>query len=147
MRNIISFACAVAVSATVALPVLAYDHDHDHDHDHYNNGHHNGWNNRYNRYNKYNRYKKWNRHQQHVAQRVAHDWNWEKNQYYTNWNRVNVAKQRELDAQLRAQWLAYHHNNWNGAYSWSNYRDPNFINYLHTSNPSLLTQIRTIIGF
>lgn len=135
MRNLISMSCAVLIAATVVMPAMAKDwNDRD-----YHRG--SNWNNSYNRNNN------WNRRHRHAARRVAHDWNWERGQYYNNWNRVSLAQQRRYDAQMRQQWLAYKHNNWNGAYTWSNYRDPGFINYLHTSNPGLLTQLRTVIGF
>ena len=51
-----------------------------------------------------------------------------------------------MDADMRAHWNAYHHNNWNGDYTWNNYNDPGFLNYLHNNNPSLFTRIGTYIG-
>jgi hypothetical protein len=76
-----------------------------------------------------------------------HNWNWERNQYRHHWHKLNQDHQKELDAEMRAQWLAYHHNRWHGSYTWNNYRDPRFLDYLHRTNPSLLTRLRTTIGF
>jgi hypothetical protein len=78
---------------------------------------------------------------------TSHNWNWERNQYRHHWNKVSREHQRELDADLRQQWLAYHHNRWHGNTSWSSYQDPRFLDYLHTSNPTLLTRLRTYVGF
>jgi hypothetical protein len=75
------------------------------------------------------------------------NWNQQRSLYRNNWRKINATQQRALDAQMRAQWRAYHHNRWNGNYSWSNYSDPAFLDYLHTSNPSLLTQIGSFLGF
>lgn len=75
------------------------------------------------------------------------DWNGQRTLYRNNWNRISMQRQRELDAQMRAQWLAYHHNNWNGNYNWNTYNDPLFLDYLHNSNPGLLTTLRNALGF
>jgi hypothetical protein len=75
------------------------------------------------------------------------NWDQEREMYRQRWRGVSRAQQQQYDAQLRAQWLAYHHNNYNGSYSWDTYSDPRFLDYLHNSNPSLLTQLRSVIGF
>lgn len=133
--KILSAACAIiAVGATMVTPAIARDHDHDYDH-----GHH---------YGHYKNYRK----AQHRAARNAYraqvyDWNTERGLYNRHWNRISAANRRALDAQMRAQWLAYHNNNWNGAYNWNNYNDPAFMDYLHNRNPGLLTNLRTYLGF
>lgn len=76
----------------------------------------------------------------------GNDWNSNRTLYRNNWNRISVDRQRELDEQMRAQWMAYHHNNWNGQYNWNMYNDPRFLDYLHTSNPGLLGTLRNYIG-
>lgn len=76
-----------------------------------------------------------------------YNWNQERNFYRQRWNRINASQRSRYDAQMRAQWLAYHNNNWNGSYNWNNYNDPGFLDYLHTRSPGLLTNIRSILGF
>jgi hypothetical protein len=48
---------------------------------------------------------------------------------------------------MRQQWLQYHNNNWKGNYSWDQYSDPQFLDYVHTRNPSMLMSIRNSLGF
>ncbi|HEY9714926.1 MAG TPA: hypothetical protein V6C72_15770 [Chroococcales cyanobacterium] len=90
-----------------------------------------------------------------LADHHHHDWNhidqnaaWEEQRdvYRHNWKRLRKEHQRELDAEMRAQWLAYHHNQWNGGYGWSQYNNPGFLDYLHTSNPGLLTRMSSYLG-
>ncbi len=140
----------VALSAFSAAPSFA-DHHH-HDNDHYKNWDHRDINQRVNdnrydyRYN--NHYDNHNdRHYRHQQAMWNNDWNGQRTLYRNNWNRISRERQRELDAQMRAQWLAYHHNNWNGSYNWNTYNDPLFLDYLHTSNPGLLTTLRNYLGF
>jgi|GEM_PF-350136 hypothetical protein len=86
------------------------------------------------------------------------NWNWdrhnwiEQRQYMRdNWRarraRMSALQQQQLDAQLRAQYLAYKNNQYNGPYSWDMYSDPSFLDYVQTRNPSLLTTIRSVLGF
>jgi hypothetical protein len=81
------------------------------------------------------------------------NWNWDeqRNHLRSSWRerRANLAaaQQAELDAQMKAQWMQYHHNKWNGQYTWDQYSDPNFLDYLHTNNPSLLSTVRSALGF
>ncbi len=144
----------VALTALSAAPALA---DHGHHYGNYKN--HNDHDNDYNRNNwdrrdinvrvNDSRYDDRNddRHYRHQQASWNNDWNGQRTLYRNNWNRVSSQRQRDLDAQMRAQWLAYNHNNWNGNYSWNTYNDPRFLDYLHTSNPGLLTTLRNYIGF
>jgi hypothetical protein len=89
----------------------------------------------------------------------SNSWKWEQHNWddqsahmRANWrennaDRLSSLQQQQLDDQMRAQWRSYHHNNWNGQYSWDQYNDPNFLNYLHTNSPSILTTLRTRFGF
>ena len=149
----------VALSALSTSPALA---EHSHHNDNYNYHNNNNWDrrdinvrvndNRYDRYDRddhkdYNRYK----HHQQAAWKnnewKNNDWNGQRTLYRNNWNRISRQRQQDLDAQMRAQWMAYHHNNWNGNYSWNTYNDPQFLDYLHSSNPGLLSTLRNYIGF
>jgi hypothetical protein len=47
---------------------------------------------------------------------------------------------------MQDEFMAYHNNNWSGGYGWSEYSDPEFMDYLHTRRPSLLSTIRNYIG-
>lgn len=80
-----------------------------------------------------------------------HNWNEQRQYMHDNWRarraRMNALQQQQLDAQLRAQWLAYKNNSYNGPYNWDMYSDPMFLDYVHMRNPSLLTTIRSILGF
>lgn len=136
----------VALSALSTAPALADHHNH-HDNYKYNNS---NWDRRDinvrvndNRYDNRN----FDRHYRHQQAKWSNDWNGQRTLYRNNWNRVSIQRQRDLDAQMRAQWLAYNHNNYNGNYSWNTYNDPRFLDYLHTSNPGLLSTLRNYIGF
>lgn len=80
------------------------------------------------------------------------DWNAQRS--YLNQNirrmneiaRLNAVQQQQLDAQMRAAYLAYHNNNWNGAYDWNAYSDPQFIDYIEETRPSLLGTIMGYLG-
>jgi len=139
----------VLLSVLSSAPALA-EHSH-----HYDN-HRNDWDHRdinvrvndnykgnYNR--DYDRH--YDRHYRHQKAMWNNDWNGQRTLYRNNWNRISRERQKELDAQMRAQWLAYHHNNWNGSYNWNTYNDPLFLDYLHTSNPGLLNTVRNYLGF
>lgn len=144
----------VVLSALSTVPALA---EHNHHNDNYNRN--NNWDRRDinvrvndTRYdNRFNN--KYDHHYRHQAAKWNNnnnnnnDWNGQRTLYRNNWNRISVQRQRDLDAQMRAQWMAYHHNNWNGNYSWNTYNDPRFLDYLHTSNPGLLSTLRNSIGF
>jgi hypothetical protein len=134
----------LGVMAVTAISTPAFADHHDHDYDH--NNHHDAV-----------RHEEREEghaihHEQAAAQAAAvqqaqfANWNEEREHYRKHWDHMNRERQQELDGQMRAAWLAYHHNNWNGAYSWNNYNDPQFLDYLHGSNPSLLTRLRGIIG-
>lgn len=80
----------------------------------------------------------------------AHNWNDQRNYLSSHWrdnSQLSPWQQQQLDNQMRAQWLQYHQNRWQGATSWNQYNDPGFLNYLHNNNPSLMQQIRARLGF
>lgn len=83
------------------------------------------------------------------------DWGVERSQLAQNMSRIHQLalegritplQEQQLLAQMRAEFGAYHNNNWNGNYGWSQYSDPGFIDYLNTSRPSILTTIRSYLG-
>ena len=81
-----------------------------------------------------------------------HNWNEQREQMRANWQRhherqMSAQQRQQLDAQMRAQWLRYHNNSWNGPSGWDQYNDPRFLDYLHNTNPSLLSTIRSHLGF
>ncbi len=81
-----------------------------------------------------------------------HNWNDQRAQLRSNWQWNNDAhfsrmQQQQLDAQMKTQWQQYHNNKWTGQYGWSQYNDPQFLDYVHNNNPSLLTTLRTRFGF
>jgi hypothetical protein len=136
----------VVLAALSAAPAIA-DHDHHNDNNPNNFNHGNGrgdWDRR--DINVRVNDSRHDNHDRHL-QAASNNWNGERTIYRNNWNRVSRERQKELDAQMRAQWLAYHHNNYNGDYSWNTYNDPQFLDYLHTSNPGLLTTLRNYVGF
>lgn len=102
----------------------------------YNNGYHNGWNKNW-KHGGWN----WNK----------HNWDDQRDYLHNNWmarrNNLSASQRRALDAQLRAQWLAYHNNSWNGGYNWNMYNDPAFFDYMHTNNPSFVNKLRGWLGF
>lgn len=118
---------ATILLGTVAGPALADPH--------------NGW------HNNNHRSKHWRKKYRRAMRRNFNNWNDERSYYISKWNTPSAAARARYDAQMRENWLRYKNNNWNGNYSWSTYNDPRFIDYLHTNNPSLLTNIRSIIGF
>jgi hypothetical protein len=128
-----------------------YDHDryrhdddrdhHDHDRDLDNGNWHGGRGNRH----AYGHYK--NHGYKHYNSATIDNWQNQRQQYRSHWSRVSTIQQQQLDAQMRQQWLAYHNNRWNGNYNWNTYNDPAFLDYLHTSNPGLLTTLRSYLGF
>lgn len=119
---------ATILMGTVAGPALADPH-----HGWHGNNNHRG--------------KHWRKKYRKAMRRNFNNWNDERSYYLSRWNSPNAAARARYDAQMRENWLRYKNNNWNGNYSWSTYNDPRFIDYLHNNNPSLLTNIRSIIGF
>lgn len=119
--------------------------------------HHYHGNNAYNQNNKLVRKIQKTMRQQQRRNRQArwdwnrHNWNDQRDYMRNNWqarrNRMNAAQRAQMDAQLRQQWLAYHNNSWNGGYSWNQYNDPRFFDYLHNNNPSLINTLRSVLGF
>jgi len=74
------------------------------------------------------------------------NWTHQRSIYRSHWNHISREEQRELDAQMRAEWLAYHHHHWNNAYSWNMYNDPGFMDYLHENDPGLLSTLLSYMG-
>lgn len=136
----------VALTALSAAPALAEHSHHYNNYNNYNNYKNGNWDHRDINERVNNPYQ-YDRHYRHQQAMWNNDWNGQRTLYRNNWNRISRERQRELDAQMRAQWLAYHHNNWNGAYNWNTYNDPLFLDYLHTSNPGLLGTLRNYLGF
>lgn len=102
----------------------------------------NNWNKNNNNWNKnsnWNKNRNWNRTNN---VNIGNDWNRDRSLYTNNWGRIPPARQHQIDKQMRQQWKAYNNNNYNGDYNWNTYNNPAFFDYLHRSNPSLLTQIR-----
>jgi len=60
--------------------------------------------------------------------------------------RITPLQEQQLLAQMRGSFSAYHNNNWNGGYGWSQYSDPGFVDYLNNSQPGILTTIRSYLG-
>ncbi|HEY9788533.1 MAG TPA: hypothetical protein V6D17_24300 [Candidatus Obscuribacterales bacterium] len=81
------------------------------------------------------------------------NWTQRKNYLRANIKRLNrlarltAQQQQQLDAQMRAAWLAYHNNRWTGSYNWNYYSDPRFLDYLNDYQPSLLDRILAYLGF
>ena len=146
-----SLAAMLAFSVLGTAPALA-DHD-KWNNGNYNNGHGNGrgngnGNGHYSKYDKHSYKHAYKQQKQNQKQaRKYYSWQQERGLYRSNWGRVNSAQRRQYDSQLQAQWRAYHHNNWNGQSNWNNYNDPAFLDYVHTQNPSLLTNLRSILNF
>lgn len=59
---------------------------------------------------------------------------------------INQAQQIQLANQMQAAYLAYHNNNYNGAYNWNVYSNPQFLDYLQYKKPSLLQQVLSALG-
>jgi hypothetical protein len=76
-----------------------------------------------------------------------YEWREEQGLYGRHWHKINRDRQAAYDAEMRQQWLAYHHGTWNGDYNWRTYNDPAFFDYLHTNQPSLLQRLRYDMGF
>ena len=43
---------------------------------------------------------------------------------------------------MQAEFLSYQNNQWSGPYTWSEYGDPAFMDYLKNARPSLLSTAR-----
>lgn len=61
-------------------------------------------------------------------------------------SQLNQQQQALLDSQMRAAYLSYRHNQYNGPYTWDNYSDPQFLDYLQTSKPTVLQTILSALG-
>lgn len=165
---------AIAALLSISVPCALAKHDHHHNSSHSsshtvvrtnNNGRvtvvkqYNGHGNAYGHYKHKHKYKNKNRNRDNrtiVINNAGWNWdrhNWNEQRQYMrdNWRarraRMNALQQQQIDAQLRSQWLAYKNNSYNGPYNWDMYSDPMFLDYVHTRNPSLLTTIRSVLGF
>ncbi len=80
------------------------------------------------------------------------NWDAERNYLKANIRRLNQAnklsqlQQQQLNAQMQAAYLAYHNNQYNGAYNWDYYSEPQFLDYLQLNQPSLLDRILGYLG-
>lgn len=79
----------------------------------------------------------------------SQNWNDQRAQLRQSWkarHQLSAIQQQQLDASLKTQWLQFHNNSWQGQTTWDNYSDPQFLDYVHTKNPSLLMSIRNSLG-
>lgn len=87
-----------------------------------------------------------------VYKKFRNSWNEQRAYLHSNIGRfdqiahLNQLQQQQLDNQMRAAFLLYHHNNWNGTNTWNNYSDPRFLDYLQSSQPSLLKSLLSALG-
>ncbi|MBX9692521.1 MAG: hypothetical protein K2Z81_09060, partial [Cyanobacteria bacterium] len=101
----------------------------------------NRWDSRLDNRKRYQVYRKYNK-----------NWNEQRSYLRTNLRnfnqlaQMNQIQQQQLDNQMRAAYLSYHNNSWNGPYNWDNYSDPNFLDYLQNHNSSLLQTILSALG-
>ncbi len=104
-----------------------------------------------------NNFKRWdngldNRRRYQTYRKYRNNWNEQRTYLNANLSRfnqlanLNQMQQQQLDNQMREAFLSYHHNNWNGSYNWSNYSEPQFLDYLQTRKPSLLQNILSYMG-
>jgi len=121
---------------------------------------HNNWKNNHNQYKQVQKYQQKRYNNAVKAQRTydrshwqtnwGNNWNDQREWYHHNalnlQNRQANDRQRQLEAQMRQQYLMYNNNNYNGAYGWNQYSDPRFLDYLHTRQPGLLSSLRSAIG-
>jgi hypothetical protein len=151
MYSKLNWLVGVAALTAISSPAFADHHDHENNHD--GGGRHEEREQAHEHASGVQHEEAAAMHHEHAA--AAHEaakqaqfanWGEEREHYRKHWNNINNDRQAELDAQMRAAWLAYHHNHWNGSYSWNNYNDPQFLDYLHGSNPSLLNRLRGLIG-
>jgi hypothetical protein len=84
--------------------------------------------------------------------KYRNNWNEQRTYLRSNLSRfneladLNRQQQELLDSQMRAAYLQYHNNQYNGAYNWNTYSDPQFIDYVQTRNPSLMQRILGFLG-
>lgn len=141
---------------TIAGPLAAYADHHHHD-NHHDDHRFNNNKNYYKQVQKvqkrqYNNYRKaahaydktyWHSH-------WGNNWNNQREWYTHNFRKMQARaaneRQRELEAQMRAEYLAYHNNSYTGPYSWDLYSEPGFLDYLHSRRPNLLGTVRSILG-
>lgn len=93
-----------------------------------------------------------NRSNQVAVNRQFRNWNDQRDYLKANMRRfnqlakLNALQQQQLDAQMRSAWMAYHNNNWSGGYGWDYYNEPQFLDYLHQNQPSLIDRILGYLG-
>lgn len=139
---------------------MAANADHNHDR-HHNKSRHANWKQNNNQQKKYykhvqkaqkkqlNNYRKLanNSNRDYWRTHWGNNWNDQREWYRHNLRNLQRDRQRQLDAQMRAQYLTYRNNNYNGPYGWDNYSEPGFLDYLHMRSPGLLNTIRSRLGF
>ena len=97
-------------------------------------------------------YKLNNRDRYQTYKKYHNNWNEQRTYLRSNLGRfnelanLNRQQQELLDSQMRAAYLQYHNNHYNGVYNWNTYSDPQFIDYIQTRNPSLLQSILGFLG-
>lgn len=80
--------------------------------------------------------------------------NWKEQRTYLNANMrrfneiatLNQIQKQQLENQMRDAYRSYHNNSYNGPYGWDNYSEPQFLDYLQNSKPSLLQNILSGFG-
>lgn len=138
-------ALIILAAAGIAPAMAKHDDNRDNHHNYYGHqqSHYNNRNN-YNKHNQNNQKKYWK------AQTKANrnlSWDQQRALYRSHWSKVTPAQRQTYDAQMRAQYRAYRHNQVGAnGYGWNNYSDPAFLNYVHTSNPTLLQQLGGVLG-
>lgn len=176
LSNCTALAVATVVAAIVVSPAFAKHHSetqvhvdsngNTHSVTYSNNGHHSersrnqSWHKNQNQSWHKNTNQSWHKNENgNNSWRTTHkNWNWDKHnwneqrsQLHDNWRSqrtyLTAAQQARLDADMKIQWRQYKNNNWNGQYTWDQYSDPRFLDYVHTQNPSLLTTIRSYFGY
>lgn len=94
--------------------------------------------NNQNRYKTYKKYRNsWNEQRSYLRSNIGR---------FNQIARLNQLQQQQLDNQMRAAFRSFHHNDWNGPYTWNNYSDPRFLDYLQSSQPSLLQSLLSSLG-
>lgn len=93
-----------------------------------------------------------NRRRYQTYTRYRNNWNEQRNYLHSNLNRfdrlsqLNSQQQQQLDAQMRNAYISYHNNNYSSPTNWSNYSEPQFLDYLQNNKPSLVQGILSAIG-
>ncbi|MBI5171810.1 MAG: hypothetical protein HY986_02925 [Candidatus Melainabacteria bacterium] len=90
------------------------------------------------RYRTYNSYRNdWNRQRSYLSTNLPR---------YTQISRLTQAEQNALNNQMRTAYLSYNGNDYNAPTTWTNYTDPQFLDYLRTEQPTVLQGLLSSIG-